>query len=136
VSDAIDHGAHRGREVSDWLLYLLHFAISRNAQDKIAVISAATELDAACSMYEPLNFTFFRRTTEEVCRALLEKDHPRRRTILETHARHIEDERLRASFRAACLQEKSPPRARKHRQNRLELFRGLPTAKTLNRTGR
>jgi hypothetical protein len=109
--------------IREWLLLLLRFAITCDPKDKAAALAMADALGQQCHPSAP---TFFRRTTEEVCRAIIAPDDPRRISILKKHIGRIDDPRLRRAFHAVVdIEQRSPfaPSEAK-RQN---LWRGLPS---------
>jgi hypothetical protein len=85
------------RKIRDWLLLLLRFAVTRESGDRLAVLTAAHELDAS----GPAAPRFFNRTTKEVCEAILAPGDQHSRDVLRRHAERIEDPRLRRAFEAA-----------------------------------
>jgi hypothetical protein len=93
-------GDWRDEKVRDWLFLILRFAITRDARDRAAVLTLAAELDALGTRrcWVP---RFFMRTGTEVCAAILGIDSPNRRSILLTHARRVDDPRLKRAFLAA-----------------------------------
>lgn len=97
---ATEVGDWRDEKVRDWLFLILRFAITRDAKDRAAVLTLAAEIDARGSRrcWVP---RFFMRTGTGVCAAILGVDSPNRRSILLTHARRIDDPRLRRAFLAA-----------------------------------
>src|SRR5262249_39411709 len=98
ASDAQDWGA---RQVSEWLLLLLRFAVTSDARDQSAVLALADEIDARGLHWRPSAPTFFRRTSNEVCRAIITFDDPKRTTILKRHLARIDNPALKRAFRAA-----------------------------------
>jgi len=61
----------------------------------------ADEIDARGLQWRPSAPTFFRRTTKEVCRAIITPDDPRRTGILRRHVARIDNPVLKRTFRAA-----------------------------------
>jgi hypothetical protein len=99
---------HAGR-IREWLLLLLRFAITHDPKDEAAAIALADEMDALGLHWRPSAPSFFRRTSDELCRAITARDDPGRATILKRHLARIEDARLRRAFQAAVdLAEPSP----------------------------
>jgi len=88
------------RRVRNWLLLLLRFAITRESADRWTVLTAADELDAAGTK-KPAAPSYFRRTTKEVCEAVLAPGDQHSRDVLRRHAERIDDARLRRAFEAA-----------------------------------
>jgi hypothetical protein len=117
----------RAGRIREWLLLLLRFAITCDPNDKAAALALADEIDALGQQWYPSAPSFFRRTTEEVCKAIIAPHDSRRTSVLRKHIARIDDARLRRAFHAAVdIEQRSPlapPEAK--RQN---LWRGLPTA--------
>jgi hypothetical protein len=90
----------RERQVRNWLLLLLRFAITRGSEDRLAALTAADELDASAATGRGAP-RFFSRTTKEVCEAILAPGDPHSHDALRRHADRIEDPRLRRAFEAA-----------------------------------
>ena len=93
----------RERRVSEWLLLLLRFAVTRQPPDRTAALAMADELDSLGGCWRPRAPRFFFKTTSEVCTAIVEfGDGPNNTSaVLRTHASRIKDPRLREAFRAA-----------------------------------
>ena len=98
ASDAQDWGA---RQVSEWLLLLLRFAVTSDARDQSAALALADEIDARGLQWRPSAPTFFRRTTTEVCNAITTVDDPNSAPILKRHLARIDNPVLKRAFRAA-----------------------------------
>jgi len=98
AGDAPDRGA---RQVSEWLLLILRFAVTFEARDGSAALALADEIDARGLQWRPSAPTFFRRTTNEVCRAIITFDDPKCTGILKRHLARIDNPVLKRAFRAA-----------------------------------
>ena len=77
----VSQDARAGR-IREWLLLLLRFAITWDPKDEAAVFAMADEIDALGLRWRPSAPSFFRRTSGEVCEAIITLEHPRRITIL------------------------------------------------------
>jgi hypothetical protein len=120
AGDAQDWGA---RQVNEWLLLLLRFAVTFEARDQSAALALADEIDARGLQWRPSAPTFFRRTTQEVCKAITTLDDPKRAAILKRHLARIDDPVLKRAFRAAVnIDEQTAPTQR----NARDLWFGLP----------
>src|SRR5262249_7287840 len=112
--------------IREWLLLLLRFAITCDPNDKAAALALADEIDALGQQWHPRPSSFFRRTTEEVCTAIIAPHNSRRTSVRKKHIARIDDPRLRRAFQAAADMEQrspfAPPEA-----NRKNLWRGLPS---------
>jgi len=110
------HDARAGR-IREWLLLLLHFAITWDPKDEAAVFAMADEIDALGHQWRPSAPSFFRRTSGEVCEAIIALKDPRRITILKKHIARIGDPRLRRAFQDAVdLERGSRPAATEHKR--------------------
>jgi hypothetical protein len=120
ASDAQDWGA---RQVREWLLLLLRFAVTSDAKDQSAALTLAEEIDARGLQWRPSAPTFFRRSTEEACRAIITLDDPKSTGILRRHLARIDDPVLKRAFRAAVnMGDVTAASTRKPR----DLWFGLP----------
>jgi hypothetical protein len=120
----------RDRKLSDWLLLLLRFAVTRDPTDQMAVLALADEIDAVGLRWRPGAPSFFARTSREVCEAILAGSDRHNDAVLQRHAARIDDPRLRRAFRAAAglhpTSELQRHAAKSHPPNE-DLWRGLPT---------
>jgi hypothetical protein len=113
------------RQLRDWMLCLLRFAITQAAEDQGASLVLAGELDMQNGAGQS---TFFQRTSVAVCQAIMMRDEDARR-ILRQHISRIEEPRLKDAFAAAAGIETFVS-ARQHRKpggrsRSLLLWRGL-----------
>ena len=74
ASAAQDWGA---RQVREWLLLLLRFAVTSDAKDQSAALALADEIDSCGLQWRPSAPSFFRRTTNELCKAITTLDDPK-----------------------------------------------------------
>jgi hypothetical protein len=119
TSDPQDWAA---RQVREWLLLLLRFAITSDPKDKSATLALADEIDARGVEWRPSAPSFFRRTTNDVCKAIAALDDPKRTAILKRHLARIDNPALRRAFRAAVnFDEQTAPSKGKPR----DLWLGL-----------
>lgn len=88
-------------QITDWLMLLLRFAITLDAEDEKAASAKADQLDGLVSGGGPSAPTFFRRTTGEICKAIATLDDPTQATVINKHIARIDDPRLRRAFQAA-----------------------------------
>jgi len=91
----------REEKIREWLLLLLRFAITREAEDRSAAQIFAEELDAVGASRRLTAPGFFQRTSREICDAIQAVDNPQRARILRTHIARISEPRLRQAFSAA-----------------------------------
>lgn len=141
AAGAADLPDRRAKQVREWLFLLLRFAITRDPEDELAVLMMANGIDSLGRQWGRAAPSFFRRSSDEICRAIADIDDPKREAILKKHMRRIEHLGLRRAFQAAVHFEESVPPVR-DRSHGGELWAGLqggatPTAvrKTVPRRG-
>lgn len=110
----------RAARIRDWLLLLLRFAITRDPTDEAAALAMADEIDALGLDWRPSAPSFFRRTSAEVCKALVASDDAKRTAILKRFIAWIDEPRLQQAFQAAVGLEDGS--SKDHRQ---DLWTGL-----------
>ena len=99
----------RTKEVRDWLLAILRYAVTLHDADRSAVLVIAEEIDKLGShAEEPPAFKFFRRTSIELCSAILDAQNSKKSAVLHLHLKRIDDCRLRRAFEAAIDEDTSP----------------------------
>jgi hypothetical protein len=104
------------RQVREWLLLLLRFAVTTDPKDLSATLALADEIDARGLEWRPSAPSFFRRTTNDVCRAITALDDPKRTAILKRHLARIDSPALKRAFRAAVnFDERTAPSQRNPR---------------------
>jgi hypothetical protein len=116
--------------VQAWLLSFLCFAVTRNQADRNAFLAHARELDRGGHLATPA-FSFFCRTSEALCDALLTPDDPQSRARLDTLLKRIGDDRLRRTLETALAFEAAPAIRREIRaHSRDYLWQGLAVSST------
>jgi hypothetical protein len=103
--------------VSGWLILVLCYAITRAPADRMALTAHAAELDASGGPDQA--FSYFARTSSEICGAIDTSVDEHSKSVLAGHAARIEEPRLRAAF-CACL---GIPDERTLRRDRLQATR-------------
>jgi hypothetical protein len=98
----------RVKRIREWLLLLLRFAVTRDAKDEVAALAMADEIDAIGQRWRPPGPSFFRRTTDEICKAITAPAGAEWAAMLNKHLARIEDPRLRRAFAAATEVERRP----------------------------
>ena len=119
-------GGHdwRDAKVREWLLLLLRFAVTRKPLDQSAVLAAADELDCVARRRRPAAASFFARTSNDVCKAILTTEDEHTNAVLQAHAARIDDPRLRRAFQAAVGIELAPePQQQSARRQRSRMPR-------------
>ena len=124
AAGALDLQDRRERQVCEWLFLLLRFAITREPEDELAVLMMANGIDSLGRQWGRAAPTFFRRSSEEVCKAIAALSDPTREAVLKKHIRRIEHPGLRRAFQAAVHCEQRTPQA-PDRSNRQDLWAGL-----------
>jgi hypothetical protein len=121
------HGIERhARTLRAWHLAILRYAVTLDNADRLAVLRIAHEIDRFERRQDGnAGFDFFRRTSAELCAAIL-KPNERAAEILRQYLARIDDDRLRRVVAAAVDigQPKVSPSGRPVGQ-RNDLWRGL-----------
>ncbi len=111
------------RQVREWLLLLLRFAITTDPKDLSATLALADEIDARGLGWRPSAPSFFRRTSNDVCKAIAALDDPKSAAILKRHLARIENPVLKRAFRAAVNFDERTASSQRNPRN---LWLGLP----------
>jgi hypothetical protein len=89
-----------------WQLAILRFAVTRDNADRLAVQMIAREIDRLDPRQNGnADFRFFRRTSAELCAAILRPNEPAS-PVLRQYLARIEDDRLKRAFAAAIEADK------------------------------
>jgi hypothetical protein len=93
-----------------WQLAILRFAVTLDNTDRLAVLMIAAEIDAPGSRQHnnKPEFSFFRKTSAELCAAILQPDELTSRVVQQYLAR-IDDSRFKRAF--AAVMENDQPKA-------------------------
>ena len=114
------------RTVRAWQLAILRFAVTLDHADRLAVMAIASEIDRLGPRCDDKpNFSFFRRTSAELCAAILQ---PNELTgaLLRQYLARIDDDRLKRVFAATIEAEQlKVPWAGKSFKRDRGLWRGL-----------
>jgi hypothetical protein len=109
-----------------WQLAMLRFAVTLDNADRLAVLAIASEIDRLGPEHDGKpDFSFFRRTSAELCTAILQPNELTA-TLLRQYLARIDDHRLKRVFAAAI--EADPPKvsgAGKSFKRDRGLWRGL-----------
>src|SRR5215475_8270755 len=110
-----------------WQLALLRFAVTLDNADRLAVLAVANEIDRLGRRHaQAPKFGFFRRSSTELCGAMLQRNQAADATLREYLAR-IDDPRLKRAVVAALAIDQSEPVPIKRRTGPdSDLLRGLP----------
>jgi hypothetical protein len=111
-----------------WHLAILRFALTRENADRLGVLAIANQIDRRGRLgdMQP-GFSFFRRTSAELCAAI-----PRRQdgddAVLNRYLAEIDDARLHRALAAALdVPTPKPDLVRKPLRPNRDLWRGLPS---------
>ena len=128
MSSIASGGEWHARTLRAWQLALLRFAVTLDNADRLAVLAIAAEMDRLHPVQDGKPaFGFFRRTSAELCAAILQpNDHSS--TLLRQFLARIDDERLSRVF-AAAIEADQPKVASTSKSIRRDtgLWRGLST---------
>jgi hypothetical protein len=92
------------RTLRAWQLAILRFAVTFDNPDRLAVMAIANEIDRLGSQHDGKpDFNFFRRTSAELCAAIL-RPNELTPTVLRQYLARIDDDRLRRVFAAATIE--------------------------------
>jgi hypothetical protein len=92
-----------------WQLAILRFAVTLDNADRLAVLMIAAELDGVRQKrYSKPEFGFFRKTSAELCAAIL-RPNELSATVLRQYLGRIDDKRLRRIFAAAVEADQPKP---------------------------
>lgn len=109
-----------------WHLAMLRFAVTLDNADRLAVLRIAREIDELDPHQDGSNgFRFFRRTSVELCAAILQPNEASSAILLQYQVR-LDDDRLRRAF-AAAIDAAKPKVAPVNRATRRsnDLWKGL-----------
>lgn len=125
VNIGADEQPWLNERVNDWLFAILRFAITLKESDRTATLSMGRILDAS-GVPESSRFSFFERTTVQICAALSDRQAPDSAATLLRHLAQIDHPRLASAFTAAVgLDRARSHRAERSRKSRADLWRGL-----------
>ena len=83
-----------------WHLAVLRYAVTLDNADRLAVLRIAREIDRLARRGGGVEFEFFRRTSAELCAAILQPGEPAS-AVLRQYLERINDDRLKRVFAAA-----------------------------------
>ncbi|MBN8988478.1 MAG: hypothetical protein J0H42_09535 [Rhizobiales bacterium] len=108
-----------------WHLAMLRFAVTLDNADRLAVLRVAHEIDELCPRQDGCTaFTFFRRTSAELCAAILQPNEATS-AVLHRYLVRLDDDRLKRAF-AAAIGAAKPAVAPIHQATRRPgLWKGL-----------
>jgi hypothetical protein len=113
-----------------WHLAMLRYAVTLDNADRLAVLRIALEIDGLDPQQDGSSeFEFFRRTSAELCAAILQPNEGAP-AVLQQYLDRLDDDRLKRAFAAAIdAGQPAVPLKRAARQ-RHELWKGLSSRST------
>lgn len=101
MSSNVPGNEWRARTLRAWQLSILRFAVTQDNADRLAVMAIASELDRLAPQHggKP-DFDFFRRSSMELCAAILQPSE-RAAEVLRQYLARIDDDRLKRALAAA-----------------------------------
>jgi hypothetical protein len=116
----------QARMLRAWHLAAIRFAVTRDNADRLGVIAIAGELDGLGRSHERPDFAFFRRTSSELCAAILKRDETADKS-LRLYLAQIDDARLKRALGAVLEIEASHRTEEMRRSKTAALWQGLPS---------
>ena len=125
------HGVDwHAKTVRAWQLAILRFAVTLDNADRLAVMAIANEIDRLAPQHDAArpDFSFFRRTSAELCAAILQPNELHF-TVLRQYLARIDDDRLKRAF-AATIEADQPKGSSVSKPFKRDrgLWRGLSSA--------
>src|SRR5664279_593458 len=101
MSPNVSESDWNARTVRAWQLAILRFAVTLDNADRLAVMAIANEIDRLGPQHDGKpDFGFFRRSSAELCAAIL-RPNELTPAVLRQYLARIDDDRLRRVFAAA-----------------------------------
>jgi hypothetical protein len=101
MSSSVPGKEWHAKTLRAWQLAILRFAVTLDNADRLAVMAIASEIDRLGPEQDGKpDFGFFRRTSVELCAAILQPNELTS-TILRQYLARIDDDRLKRAFAAA-----------------------------------
>jgi hypothetical protein len=108
MSSSVPGSGRHARTLRAWQLAMLRFAVTLDNADRLAVMAIASEIDRLAPEQDGKpGFGFFRRTSAELCAAILQPN-DLTPAVLQQYVARMDDERLKRAFAAAI--ESDQPR--------------------------
>jgi len=126
MSSIASGGEWHAKTLRAWQLALLRLAVTLDNADRLAVLAIAAEMDRLDSVQDgKRTFGFFRKTSAELCAAILQPNE-HSFTLLRQFLARIDDDRLKHVF-AAAIEADQPKVASTSKSIRRDtgLWRGL-----------
>jgi hypothetical protein len=118
------------RTLRAWHLAILRFAVTRDNADRLAVFAVAREIDGLGRSRQTPSFGFFRKTSSELCAAIIDRDEAAEKTLRQ-YLGQVDEASLGRAIGAA-LEIELPTRAEKRRSRiTSSLWQGLPSRRNI-----
>jgi len=125
MSSSIPEKEWHARTLRAWQLALLRFAVTMDNADRLAVMASAGEIDRLAPERDGKpDFDFFRRTSAELCAAIL-RPNELTATVLRQYLARIDDDRLKRVFSAAIEADQPKATVSKPLKRENGLWKGL-----------
>lgn len=126
MSSSIPGTEWNAKTLRAWQLAILRFAVTLDNADRLAVLAIASEIDRL-GPDGTAGFSFFRRTSAELCAAILQPNELAS-IVLSQYLARIDDHRLKRAFAATIEadQPKGSSAGKRFKRDR-GLWRGLPS---------
>jgi hypothetical protein len=100
MSSSVPKNEWYAKILRGWQLAILRFAVTLDNADRLAVLAIASEIDRLGPRHDGKpDFSFFRRTSAELCAAIL-RPNDLTPTLLRQYLARIDDDRLKRVFAA------------------------------------
>ena len=99
MSSSVPRNEWHAKTLRAWQLAILRFAVTLDNADRLAVMAIASEIDRL-GPEDPPEFGFFRRTSAELCAAVLQPNELNA-AVLRQYLARIDNDRLQRAFAAA-----------------------------------
>ena len=101
MSSSVPGKKWHAKTLRAWQLAILRFAVTLDNADRLAVMAIASEIDRLGPEHgDKPDFGFFRRTSAELCAAILQPNE-HNAAVLRQYVARIDDGRLKRAFAAA-----------------------------------
>lgn len=112
-----------------WHLAILRFAVTGEHSDSLSVLAIANEMDRLHKPRdEAVEFDFFRKTSRELCEAILHPNTDLSAAVLRQYLARVNDPRLKAALRAVISDEQAQQdRAKRTSKTYRDIWKGLPS---------
>lgn len=109
-----------------WHLAILRFVVTLDNADRLNVLAIANEIDRLGQHYEDkTDFGFFRKTSSELCGAILQPSETSS-VVLRQYLARVDNIRLKRAFAAALEIELHEPASKRRSKPDNDLWKGLP----------